>query len=47
MRWAGHLALNGEMIIPYKILVGKREGMRPLGRRRCRWSNIKIGLIET
>jgi hypothetical protein len=31
----------------YKILVGKPEGKRPLGRRRCRWeNNIKMNLTE-
>jgi hypothetical protein len=32
----------------YRILVGKPEGKRPLGRPRCRWvDNIKIDLRET
>ena len=31
----------------YRVLVGKPEGMRPLGRPRCRWEdNIKIDLQE-
>jgi hypothetical protein len=31
----------------YGILVGKPEGKRPLGRRKCRWvGNIKINLRE-
>jgi hypothetical protein len=31
----------------YRVLVGKPEGKRPLGRRRCRWEgNIKIDLQE-
>jgi hypothetical protein len=31
----------------YKIFVGKPEGKRPLGRRRCRWEdNIKMYLQE-
>jgi hypothetical protein len=31
----------------YRILVGKPEGKRPLGRPRCRWEyNIKMGLQE-
>jgi hypothetical protein len=42
MRWAGHVARMGE-----KILVGKPEGKRPLGRPRRRWEdNIKIDLRE-
>jgi hypothetical protein len=31
----------------YRLLVGKPEGKRPLGRRRCRWiDNIKTDLLE-
>jgi hypothetical protein len=31
----------------YRILVGKPEGKRPLGRPRCKWvDNIKTGLRE-
>jgi hypothetical protein len=37
MRWAGHVAQMGEMGNAYRILVGKPEGKRPLGRPRCRW----------
>jgi hypothetical protein len=37
----------GETGGAYKVLVGKPEGMRPLGRPRCRWEdNIKIDLQE-
>jgi len=32
IRWAGHLARMGEMRNVYKILFGKPEGKRPLGR---------------
>jgi hypothetical protein len=40
--------MNGEKRNAYRILVGKPEGKRPLGRQRCRWvDNIKIGLRET
>ncbi|PNF36143.1 hypothetical protein B7P43_G10971 [Cryptotermes secundus] len=43
MRWAGHLARMGEKNNAYRILVGKPEGKRPLGRTRRRWvDNIKI-----
>jgi hypothetical protein len=46
MRWAGHVACMGEMNA-YKILVGKPEGRRPLGRPRHRWEdNIKMDLGE-
>jgi len=34
MRWAGHVARMGESRGLYRILVGKREGKRPLGRPR-------------
>jgi hypothetical protein len=31
----------------HRVLVGKPEGMRPLGRPRCRWEdNIKMNLQE-
>jgi hypothetical protein len=31
----------------YRLLVGKPEGKRPLGRPRCRWiDNIKMYLLE-
>jgi hypothetical protein len=47
MRWAGHVACMGVEIKVYKILVGKPEGKRPLGRRRRRWENgIKMDLGE-
>jgi hypothetical protein len=36
----------GEMLNAYKVLVGKREGKRPLGRPRHRWENIKMDLTE-
>jgi hypothetical protein len=36
MRWAGHVALMGEMRNTYNILVGKLEWKRPLGRPRRR-----------
>jgi hypothetical protein len=32
-------ARMGQMRNAYKILVGKPEGKRPLGRSRCRWEN--------
>jgi hypothetical protein len=38
----------GEKRNAYRILVGKQEGKRPLGRWRRRWAdNIKIDLTET
>jgi hypothetical protein len=45
--WAGHVARMGEKRNAYRILVGKPEGKRPLGRPRCRWvDNVKIDLRE-
>jgi hypothetical protein len=45
MRWAGHVARMGEKRNAYRILMGKPEGNRPLGRTRCRWvNNIKMDL---
>jgi hypothetical protein len=47
MRWAGHVARMGEVRGAYNILVGRPEGMRPLGRPRRRWEdNIKMDLRE-
>jgi hypothetical protein len=34
--WAGHVARMGKRRNAYRILVGKPEGRRPLGRPRCR-----------
>jgi len=47
MRWAGHVALMGEERGVYRVLVGKPEGKRPLGRPRRRWvDNIRMDLQE-
>jgi hypothetical protein len=47
MRWAGHVALMGEKRNAYRLLVGKPEGKRPLGRPRCRWvDNIRMDFGE-
>jgi hypothetical protein len=47
MRWAGHVAGMGEKRNAYRILVGKPERKRPLGRPRRRWvDNIKMNLRE-
>jgi hypothetical protein len=47
MRWAGHVARMGEQRNAYRLLVGKPEGKRPLGRPRRRWlDNIRIYLVE-
>jgi hypothetical protein len=42
MRWDGHVARMGEGRGVHRVLVGKSEGKRPLGRPRRRWEdNIK------
>ena len=47
MRWTGHVARMGEKRGLYRVLVGKREGKRQLGRPRRRWEdNIKMYLQE-
>jgi hypothetical protein len=47
MRWAGHVERMGEGRVVQRLLVGKPEGRRPLGRPRRRWeNNIKMGLQE-
>jgi hypothetical protein len=47
MRWVGHVARMGERRGVYRVLVGRPEGKRPLGRPRRRWEdNIKIELRE-
>ena len=43
----GHVACMGERIGAYRVLVGKPEGKRTLGRPRYRWEdNIKMHLEE-
>jgi hypothetical protein len=39
MRWVGHVAFMGEERKVYRVLVGKPEGKRPLGRPRRRWED--------
>ena len=47
MRWAGHVACMGEDRVLHRVLVGKPEGKRPLGRPRRRWEdNIKMDVQE-
>ena len=47
MRWAGHVASKGESRGAYRVLVGRAEGKRTLGRPRYRWEdNIKMDLQE-
>jgi hypothetical protein len=43
----GPCSTNGEKRNVYRLLVGKPEGKRPLGRPRCRWvNNIRMDLGE-
>jgi hypothetical protein len=47
IRWAGYVAGMGERICVYRVLMGKPEGKRPLGRPRHRWKdNIKMAFQE-
>ena len=47
MKWIGHVARMGEERSVHRVLVGKPEGKRPLGRPRHRWEdNIKMNLRE-
>jgi hypothetical protein len=48
MKQVGHIAQMGAKRNTYRLLVGKPEGRRPLGRPRCSWiDNIKMDLLET
>jgi len=47
MRWAGHVARMGEERVVYRVLVGKPERRKPLGRPRRRWvDNIRMDVQE-
>ena len=47
MRWVGHVARMGDSRGVYRVLVGKPEGKRQIGRPRRRWEyNIKMDLQE-
>jgi hypothetical protein len=47
MRWAGHVVLMAEKRNAYRLLVGKSEGRRPLGRPKPRWlDNIRMDLVK-
>jgi len=47
MRWAGYVSRMVEERGVYRVLVGKPEGKRPLGRPRRRWvDNIRMDLQE-
>jgi hypothetical protein len=45
--WAGHIVRMEEVKSPFKILIAKPTGKRPLGRPRCRWEDyIRVDLKE-
>jgi hypothetical protein len=45
MRWAGHVERMGEGKVVYRVLIGRPEGERPLGKPRCWWEhNIKMDI---
>ena len=47
MKWAGHVARMGQGREVHRVLVGRPEGKRPLGRPRRRWGdNINMDLQE-
>jgi hypothetical protein len=47
MRWEGQVAHVGEGRVIYRVLVGKPEGKRSLGRPRHRWEdNVKMDILE-
>ena len=47
LRWAGHAACVEQSRNAYRVLAGKSEGKRPVGRLRYRWEdNIKMDLRE-
>ena len=47
IKWAGHVVHMGEERGVYRVLVGKPEGRRPVGRPRRRWvDNIRMDLQE-
>jgi hypothetical protein len=47
MKWAGNMTRMGEGRGVHRVLVGKPEGKRPMGRPRCRWEdNIKMDLQQ-
>jgi hypothetical protein len=46
MRWAGRVARMWEKRNAYRLLVGKPEGKRLLGRPRRRWMDIRMDLGE-
>jgi len=47
MGWAGHVARMDEESVVYRVLLGKPERRRPLGKSRHRWvDNIRMDLQD-
>jgi len=46
MRCTGHVAHMGMRRGAFRILIGRPEGRRPLGRTRLRWWGVKMDLQE-
>ena len=46
MRWAWHVARMGDRRGVHRVLVGKPEGIRPLGRPRHRWENNIMMVLQ-
>jgi hypothetical protein len=47
MRWAGHVACMGEERNVYRVLMGKPQGKRPLGRPGLKWEDgIRMDVWE-
>jgi hypothetical protein len=46
MIWARNVARMGDRRGAYRVLVGRPDVKRPLGRPRCRWENIKMYIEE-
>jgi len=44
MQWVGHVARRGTRRGAYRVLMGKPEGRRKLGRIRRRWEDFKMDL---
>ena len=44
--WIGHITCKRDRKGAYRVLVGRPEGKRPLGRPRLRWEDIKMDLKE-
>jgi len=42
MRWMGHITYMRDRKGAYRVLVGRPDGKRPLGRPRLRWEDIKM-----